>query len=64
MPAGKHREGDESLCTLQAFKEAIDAVRPANWKEECRSIGTLFIFRKLIFVEAEKTPKYQEGAHQ
>jgi hypothetical protein len=41
-PSGKHRAGDESLCTLLAFQEAINKVRPANWKEECRSIGMIF----------------------
>ncbi|OQN96187.1 hypothetical protein B0A48_17694 [Cryoendolithus antarcticus] len=35
--AGRHLEGDESFCTLRAFKEAADAVTPRNWKEECRA---------------------------
>jgi len=37
---GKHHEGDETLCTLDAFKEIVEKVRPVNWKEECRVRGT------------------------
>ena len=37
--AGKHRNGDQSLCTLAAFREVIEKVRPVNLKEECRLIG-------------------------
>lgn len=32
---GHHLEGDESFCTMAAFKEAIEKVTPANWKNEC-----------------------------
>jgi acid phosphatase len=40
---GKHREGDESLCTLEAFREAVSKVRPGNWRKECAAIGLHFI---------------------
>ncbi|CZS99849.1 related to lysophosphatidic acid phosphatase [Rhynchosporium agropyri] len=36
-PAGKHLDGDESFCTLEAFKRIVDKYTPANWKEACRS---------------------------
>lgn len=36
-PPGRHLEGDESFCTLAAFKEAADSLTPLNWKEECAS---------------------------
>ncbi|EME47784.1 hypothetical protein DOTSEDRAFT_123222 [Dothistroma septosporum NZE10] len=40
-PAGRHFEGDESFCTLAAFKEAADMITPKDWKAECRSnLGT------------------------
>ena len=39
---GKHREGDETFCTLDAFREIVEKVRPTNWKEECRVRGTIF----------------------
>ena len=42
-PSGKHREGDESLCTLKAFKEVIEKVRPVNLKKECRLIGKWYL---------------------
>ncbi|KAI9782152.1 MAG: hypothetical protein M1816_001986 [Peltula sp. TS41687] len=32
---GKHLEGDESFCTLAAFKEIVDKFTPKNWKEAC-----------------------------
>ncbi|KAI9675751.1 MAG: hypothetical protein M1817_001118 [Caeruleum heppii] len=35
--AGKHREGDESLCTLTAFKTVVDRFTPKNWKQACAS---------------------------
>jgi acid phosphatase len=44
-PSGKHREGDESLCTFAAFKEAIEKVRPEDWKSECRLLGRTLIFQ-------------------
>lgn len=37
--AGKHRDGDESLCTLAAFREVIEKVRPVDWSAECRVPG-------------------------
>ncbi|KAK4632932.1 putative acid phosphatase [Fulvia fulva] len=40
-PVGRHLEGDESFCTLAAFKEAADMITPKDWKSECRSnLGT------------------------
>lgn len=35
--AGRHFEGDESFCTLAAFKEAADSFTPRSWKAECAS---------------------------
>ncbi|CAK7220382.1 hypothetical protein SBRCBS47491_004170 [Sporothrix bragantina] len=35
--AGKHLDGDESFCTLEAFKAIVDKYTPKNWKHECRS---------------------------
>lgn len=32
---GNHRNGDESLCTLTAFKEVADSFTPKDWKKEC-----------------------------
>jgi hypothetical protein len=52
QPVGKHRNGDESLCTLEAFKEVVEKVRPKDWTLECR------------LLEAEKAPTYHKGAHQ
>lgn len=43
-PTGKHRQGDETLCTLAAFKEVIDKVRPVDWTAECRVLGILPLF--------------------
>ncbi|KAI2464983.1 histidine acid phosphatase [Annulohypoxylon bovei var. microspora] len=34
---GKHLEGDESFCTLDAFKAIVDKFVPHNWKQECRA---------------------------
>lgn len=34
---GRHRAGDESFCTLAAFKEAADSFTPQDWKKECMS---------------------------
>lgn len=33
--AGNHMEGDESLCTLEAFKRIADSFTPRDWKGEC-----------------------------
>lgn len=42
--AGKHLEGDESFCTLEAFKEVADSFTPRNWKEECKqNLGALTV---------------------
>ncbi|KAH7418353.1 histidine acid phosphatase-like protein [Cadophora sp. MPI-SDFR-AT-0126] len=34
---GKHLEGDDTFCTLEAFKAIVDKYTPAHWKEECLS---------------------------
>ncbi|KAI9887100.1 MAG: hypothetical protein M1823_001090 [Watsoniomyces obsoletus] len=36
-PSGKHLEGDESFCTLAAFKEVVDGFTPTFWKQACLS---------------------------
>jgi acid phosphatase len=30
-----HLPGDESFCTLDAFKEIVDKFTPKNWQDEC-----------------------------
>ncbi|KAI3401293.1 hypothetical protein diail_11999 [Diaporthe ilicicola] len=35
---GNHREGDETFCTLAAFKGIVDKITPKNWKQECSKI--------------------------
>ncbi|CAK3801989.1 phosphoglycerate mutase [Lecanosticta acicola] len=46
--AGNHMEGDESFCTLKAFKEAADLVTPKDWKTECKSnLGTSAFAEKI-----------------
>ncbi|KAH8152453.1 uncharacterized protein LAJ45_03293 [Morchella importuna] len=32
---GNHLEGDESFCTLTAFKEIVAKMRPKDWQKEC-----------------------------
>ncbi|KAI1369054.1 histidine phosphatase superfamily [Xylaria arbuscula] len=32
---GNHLEGDESFCTLEAFKAIVDKFVPSNWKQQC-----------------------------
>ncbi|KAK7754198.1 hypothetical protein SLS62_003775 [Diatrype stigma] len=34
--AGNHLEGDESFCTLAAFKAIVDKYVPVNWRQQCR----------------------------
>ncbi|KHO00812.1 Histidine phosphatase superfamily, clade-2 [Metarhizium album ARSEF 1941] len=34
---GKHLDGDESFCTLEAFKSIVDRFTPRDWKRECRA---------------------------
>ena len=34
--SGRHLEGDESFCTLEAFKEIVDEITPKDWKAQCR----------------------------
>lgn len=33
--AGNHLEGDETFCTLKAFKGIVDKITPKNWRKEC-----------------------------
>ncbi|PKX93682.1 putative acid phosphatase [Aspergillus novofumigatus IBT 16806] len=33
--AENHLPGDETFCTLDAFKEIVDKFTPENWREEC-----------------------------
>lgn len=33
--AGNHLEGDETFCTLKAFKAIVDKITPKNWRKEC-----------------------------
>ncbi|KAM0334145.1 hypothetical protein ACHAQA_001165 [Verticillium albo-atrum] len=33
---GNHLPGDESFCTLAAFKSIVDKFTPKDWKQECR----------------------------
>ncbi|ROW12192.1 hypothetical protein VMCG_00696 [Cytospora schulzeri] len=35
-PAGKHLEGEESFCTLAAFKSIVDKFVPKDWMKSCR----------------------------
>ncbi|CZT18924.1 related to acid phosphatase [Ramularia collo-cygni] len=38
---GRHLEGDESFCTLEAFKQVADRFTPQDWRGECRTgLGT------------------------
>lgn len=32
---GRHLDGDDSFCTLEAFKRVVDGYTPRNWKTEC-----------------------------
>ena len=32
---GNHLDGDESFCTLETFKRAVDGFTPKNWKGQC-----------------------------
>ncbi|KZF24016.1 histidine acid phosphatase-like protein [Xylona heveae TC161] len=34
---GSHLEGDESFCTLEAFKAIVDRFTPDQWKSACQS---------------------------
>ncbi|KAL2753639.1 hypothetical protein ACRALDRAFT_2111423 [Sodiomyces alcalophilus JCM 7366] len=43
-PAGNHLDGDESFCTLEAFKSIVDKFTPTNWKQQCRSNKTAPVF--------------------
>ncbi|KEY69424.1 hypothetical protein S7711_05738 [Stachybotrys chartarum IBT 7711] len=36
-PSGNHLEGDESFCTLEAFKAIVDKFTPHNWKQQCQA---------------------------
>ncbi|KAG9253943.1 histidine acid phosphatase [Emericellopsis atlantica] len=34
---GNHLEGDESFCTLAAFKSIVDKFTPVDWRQQCRT---------------------------
>ena len=34
---GNHLEGDESFCTLTAFKSIVDKFTPTDWRQQCRA---------------------------
>ncbi|KAL6850980.1 hypothetical protein ACO1O0_008106 [Amphichorda felina] len=34
---GSHLEGDETFCTLAAFKAIVDKFTPDDWRQQCRS---------------------------
>ncbi|PFH58191.1 hypothetical protein XA68_14031 [Ophiocordyceps unilateralis] len=34
---GKHLDGDDSFCTLEAFKAIVDKFTPRDWKQQCRA---------------------------
>ncbi|KAH8674103.1 acid phosphatase [Xylariales sp. PMI_506] len=34
---GKHLDGDDSFCTLEAFKAIVDKFVPIDWKSQCRA---------------------------
>ncbi|KAI1126979.1 histidine phosphatase superfamily [Nemania abortiva] len=34
---GNHLDGDESVCTLSAFKSIVDKFTPGNWHQACQS---------------------------
>ncbi|KAK2630370.1 hypothetical protein QTJ16_001190 [Diplocarpon rosae] len=36
-PRGKHLDGDDSFCTLDAFKSIVDKYTPKDWKLACLS---------------------------
>ncbi|KAF8462882.1 histidine phosphatase superfamily [Kalaharituber pfeilii] len=36
-PKGRHLDGDESFCTLAAFKSIVDKMAPQDWRHECNS---------------------------
>lgn len=45
---GNHLEGDDSFCTLKAFKAVVDDFTPRNWKISCKSnIGTAAFPREI-----------------
>ncbi|KAL6800638.1 histidine phosphatase superfamily [Trichoderma sp. SZMC 28013] len=36
-PPGNHLDGDESFCTLAAFKAIVDKFTPRDWKTQCHT---------------------------
>lgn len=36
-PAGRHLDGDESFCTLAAFKSIVEKMQPDDWRGECQA---------------------------
>jgi acid phosphatase len=34
---GNHKDGDESLCTLEAFQQIVKDQVPQDWAKECKA---------------------------
>jgi len=34
-----HLDGNESFCTLDAFRQVVEQMRPKDWKQECRLVS-------------------------
>ncbi|KAG7116609.1 acid phosphatase SPBC4.06 like protein [Verticillium longisporum] len=45
---GNHLPGDESFCTLAAFKSVVDKFTPKDWKQECRLNAKAIAFSEKV----------------
>ncbi|KAG7131442.1 hypothetical protein HYQ46_009676 [Verticillium longisporum] len=45
---GNHLPGDESFCTLAAFKSVVDKFTPKDWKQECRLNAKAIVFPEKV----------------
>ncbi|OTA07890.1 hypothetical protein A9Z42_0088120 [Trichoderma parareesei] len=52
-PQGKHFPGQESFCTLAAFKSIVDKFTPRDWQAECRAN-----IKKAAFPEVKEPAGY------
>ncbi|EGR46498.1 uncharacterized protein TRIREDRAFT_22879 [Trichoderma reesei QM6a] len=52
-PQGKHLPGQESFCTLAAFKSIVDKFTPRDWQAECRAN-----IKKAAFPEVKEPAGY------
>ncbi|PTB72844.1 phosphoglycerate mutase-like protein [Trichoderma longibrachiatum ATCC 18648] len=52
-PQGKHFPGQESFCTLAAFKSIVDKFTPKDWQAECRAN-----IKKAAFPEVKEPAGY------